>query len=362
MLDTQNKPRFGWPNSRWRSDGSVDYRVLTDLHEIASISSEWDELLATSKCNRAFDCSKWYLATVELLPTLQPLVFTAYRNQNLLGVFPLWLDANRRQARFGDNHREYLDIIAGDGDLEVIRGLLNLSLQENGDYDHLVLESVKYDSNIVRAAKALGLGEVVDGFFAPGKSLKYAFVDLARGYQEYIKTLHSSFQHNLHRFWAKAARDGLVVSELTPVQLRPDALPEVFLSLHMARFGDHSGFKSAKSWIRKLFPALFAERRMRVFALSDRERIVGIDIEMITASGMCSYNGGFLPEMRRYGPGKLLIHKAIQQACLEGLTEFDLGWWGQGYKADWNPARREVGDLRLATNSGLRQNRKVRKT
>lgn len=357
MLDTQNILHSGRQENSPRFHGSVHYRILMDLHEVAYISSEWDELLAISKCNRAFDCSKWYLATVELLPAMRPLVFTAYRNHTLSGVFPLWLDINNRRARFGDNYRDYLDIIAGDGDLEVIRGLLDLALQDNGDYDHLVLESVKGDSNIVQAAKALGLDDVVEGFFLPDKSLSYAVVDLRCGYEAYMKTLGRKFRLNLHRICNRVRRDGLVVRELKPPDWAPELLAETFLSLHLSRFGDRSDFKSAESWVRNLFPALFAEGRMRVFALLEKGRIVGIDLAAVAKSGMYSYPGGFLPEMKKYEPGKLLIHAAIRQACLEGMDEYDLGWWIQDYKAHWRPARQEVSELRLATNSGLRQNR-----
>src|SRR6185503_3661789 len=70
---------------RYRTDSdlsqqvALDYSVLTDLCAIAALSAEWDELLARSRCNRAFSCSKWYLATPYLLPHLEPLVLVARR-------------------------------------------------------------------------------------------------------------------------------------------------------------------------------------------------------------------------------------------------------------------------------------------
>lgn len=342
-------------NNEVRGETAVRYEILTEIEEIRLIASEWDYLLAASRCNLAFSCSKWYLARVELLPVLQPLVFTAYRDQVLAGVLPLWVDSSQREAHCGDDYRDYLDIIAADEDLDVITGLVRLALQGAGNYDRLDLGPVKRDSNFVQGAKALGLGETVDGFFVPGRSLIFAVVDLTGGYEEYMKSLGRKFRLNLHRICNKAERDGLVVRELRPPDLSPELLPEIFLSLHLSRFGAVSDFKSAESWVRKLFPALFAEGRMRVFALLEKGRIVGIDLAAVAKSGMYSYPGGFLPEMGKYDPGKLLIHAAIRQACLEGMDEYDLGWWIQDYKAHWRPAKQEVGDLRLATNSGLRQ-------
>ena len=197
------------------------------LSQVAAIASSWDALLARSRCNKAYSCSKWYLATAELLPKLQPLVFIAQRDHVLSGVLPLWLEASRRLARFGDNYIEHLDIIASDEDSEVITGLLDLALQETGSYDWMVLGSVKHDSNFVKGAKTLGLGAVVDEFFVAGKSLTYAVLDLTRGYDQYMKTLSRNFRRNLHHRWNKAKKDGLIVRELTPADLEPELLPKL---------------------------------------------------------------------------------------------------------------------------------------
>jgi hypothetical protein len=348
MADIQPKTNPGLRQNGCHS-ASPDYKLLTEIHQIEAISSEWDVLLARSRCNRAYSSSKWYLATVELMPKLQPLVFIAYRDRVLSGILPFWLEANRRLARFGDNYLEHLDIIAHDNDSEVISGLLHLALEGTGSYDYLVPGTVLPDSNFVKGAIALGLGHTVDEFFVPGKSLTYAVLDLTRKYDDYMKTLSPGFQHNLHRAYKRATRDGLTIRELTPAELRPELLPDTFLSLHLSRFGDRSDVRSSEPWIRRLFPSLFAEGRIRVFAILKEGRIAAIDLETVTRSGMYGFLGGFLPEIRRYGPGKLLIHKVIQQAYLEGMREYDFGWWGQDYKADWNPAMREVGEIRLAT-------------
>jgi len=343
QVESQSNPKEIGP--RW--SGSIEYRTLTELDQVAWISSEWDALLETSRCNRAYSCSKWYMATVELFPELQPLVFVAYRAGVLAGILPLWLNVSRRLARFGDYYSDHTDIIVPDEDSELSTRLLAYALQGNGSYDRVDLGQVKRDSNCVRAAKALGLTRMIEEFFSPGKCLIYAVLDLTSGYEEYIKTLSRNFRESLCRAARKAENDGMILSELTPAELNPELLPETFLSLHLSRFGENTNFKSSEIWMQKLFPALFSERRLRVFALLDKGRIAGIDLEMVARSGFYSYNGGFLPEVRRYAPGKLLIHKAIQQACIDGMDEYDLGWWSQEYKADWRPGTREIGKLQF---------------
>jgi CelD/BcsL family acetyltransferase involved in cellulose biosynthesis len=333
----------------------LDYSMLTEAGEIASISSEWNALLARSRCNRAFSCSKWYLATPCILPELKPLVLVARRHGTLAGIFPVWLDPHRREAGFPDDHSDHLDIIAADDDMETITGLLSMALRGGAGYSRLSLKHIKPDSNCARGARELGLCPAMDEVFAPQNSLAYAVIGLARGYDEYMKNLSRKFRLNLNRMRSKAQREGVVVRELGPEDLSPESLPELFLALHESRFGKGTSLKSVckspEAWIRHLFPSLFAERRMRVFAVLHQDRIAGLDLATATRTGMYAWNGGFLPEIAHYEPGKLLIHKAIQQCCAEGLPEYDLGWFGQQYKAHWKPAIRYIGELQFNTHS-----------
>jgi hypothetical protein len=197
MADMRLKVDFDSIKDHRELHASLDYKILTEIHQIALISSDWDALLSKSRCNRAFNCSKWYLATVQLFPHLQPLVFVAHRVGVLAGVLPLWLDADKRQARFGDYYSDHQDIIAAEEDSEVIAGLLDFALQSTGAYDLLVPGQIRHDSNYVQAAKSLGLGEVIDEFFSPAKALIYAVVDLRGGYDDYMNTLGRQFRFNL---------------------------------------------------------------------------------------------------------------------------------------------------------------------
>jgi len=342
---------------RYRTDSdlsqqvALDYSVLTDLGAIAALSAEWDELLARSRCNRAFSCSKWYLATPYLLPHLEPLVLVARRCGRIAAILPLWLDIHKKQAGFPDDYSDHLDIIAADEDTDVSVGLLNFAIRQKQHCDKLSLKHIKPDSNCARAARRLGLFR--EEAFAPGKSLPYAVIDLTGGYDNYLGTLSRPFRRQLKRLCGKAQKENIRVLELKPESFSPQSLPAIFLRLHESRFGAGTSLtlvcKSPEKWIYNLFPELFMEQRMRVFVIEIEDLIAGIDLEMVTRSGMYSWNGGFLPEIQQYHPGKLLIHKAIEQCCLEGSTEYDLGWFGQEYKSQWRPGIRQIGELQLHT-------------
>src|SRR5262249_48697117 len=161
-----------------------------------------------------FSCSKWYLATPQLLPHLEPLVLVARRSGMMAGILPLWLDIHKKQAGFPDDYSDHLDIIAADEDTDTLVGLLNFAIRQRQRYDKLSLKHIKPDSNCARAARMLGLFR--EEAFVPGNSLPYAVIDLAGGYDRYISTLSRQFRRQLKRLCGKAQKENITVLELKP--------------------------------------------------------------------------------------------------------------------------------------------------
>ncbi|SRR5579871_6740847 len=326
----------------------VQCEALTDWRDILSLREAWNVLLARSRCHRAFNSAQWYFAVPLMMPELSPLLCIARRAGTLQGILPLWRDQCRQEVRF-DQCCNYIDIIAADDDCEVMTGLLAFALQEASRYGMLSLRGLKRDSNCVRAACALGFSGQVEQGFAAEAGDECAVIDLGIGYEAYLKTFSREFRRSLNRMRHKATADGVVVRELQPEDLTPEHLPAIFLSLHAARFGEASIWLAPRkvAWIQHLFPSLFAERRLRAFAVLFADKITGINLTMVSGSGLYAWNGGFLPEVQRYAPGKLLFDKTIQQCCVESFGEFDLGGAEYQYKAHWRPAIRRVGDLQF---------------
>jgi CelD/BcsL family acetyltransferase involved in cellulose biosynthesis len=285
---------------------------------------------------------------------MRPLVLIARRDRALAGVMPLVIDDSGRKAGFPRNWCDYQDIISYDGDTEVSAGLLDLAISGTGDYDRLSLKRIRRDSNCFQAALSLKPGLDDEDLFLPERMVEYTYVDLARGFDVYRKKILSKkFRHNLRTIRNNAQRRGIAVRELGPDDLDPEKIAEVFLSLHLSRFGAHTALRASVSFLHKLFPPLFAEMRMRVFALLNGARIIGMHVAMVGKDSLFGWNGGFLPEAAGLSPGSLVLEEAIRQACLSGFKEYDFGWGDQEYKAQWTTNAREVGELEFATRNYL---------
>jgi CelD/BcsL family acetyltransferase involved in cellulose biosynthesis len=329
---------------------AISFQALTTLREVEEIAPEWEALLQLSICNRAFSSPVWFIAACRHQPEASLEVIVARRGRSLAGVLPLLVHPPSRRAEIPTIWNDYNDMVAGRNDHEIMTGLLEHGLQETRDCDTIAFHRIRYDSNCLHAVRSL----------LPEQELKqlliedeYYYVPLFSSYEEYLGRLKKKFLGNLLVVKSKA-QDKAFVRELLPSELSPERLPDVFLALHLARFGTKTPFTDSpdQAFLRYLLPRLFASGALRVFALLRQEEIVAINLCMVGPESLCGWNGGFLPEAQQWSPGTLLIDAAIHHACDAGLAEYDLMQGDEDYKKRWGTDVRAVGSIEIRTNRG----------
>ncbi len=338
-------------STRPTSAGQITYQVLGTLTDVEAISAEWDSLLSHSPCNRAFSCAKWFLASCSLDRSLNPYVIIARRGAALAGLLPLVLVKDHEAATlatFPSELSDYNDIIARQDDDAVALGLLTYAGACRDDYQRVVLSRLRLDSNCARAAELFEPEGKSQRVFQTRSGCQY--IDLASSYEDYLLTRSRNFRKSLNRAQRDAAKHNLIIRELTPEQFSPCGLAEDFLNLNLDRWGADSyyGTPFVQAFVRKLLPDLFKEGRMRAFALLAGERLLGLDLCMVGANSLCSWNGGFLSEAARWSPGKLLIAAGIRHAYRMNMAEYDLLRGAETYKASWANCYRDLGWLEIA--------------
>jgi CelD/BcsL family acetyltransferase involved in cellulose biosynthesis len=324
---------------------NITYQVLDTFPDVEAIAAEWDLLLDQSPCNRAFSCSRWFLVSCSLNQSISPHVIVARRGGAIMGVLPLVLIDDSRVATLASESSDYNDIVSIEGDYSVLVGLLEHAISLGGSYERVVLSRVRRDSNCFRAAEILEREGSIQPVFQTTGTCPY--VDLSLSYEEYLRTRSKSFRKSLRRAQRNAESSNIAVRELDPTHFPPGRLPEEFLSLNLDRWGAKSYYRSTfvESFVLKLLPDLFSQRRMRAFALMKEERLLGLDLCMVGANSLCSWNGGFLSEAARCSPGKLLIDAGIRQAYAGKFEEYDLMRGDEAYKKSWANNTREIGSL-----------------
>lgn len=323
----------------------ISLNSLTSFPLINAIYDEWNSLLSESVCNRGFSSPAWFLAACEAQPELTPCVLTIRCNRKLIGILPLAI--RNATAEFPSAMSNYNDMITSCNDASyndrVACELLRYAVSPEQAYSRVDLRWIRSSSNLARALRALP--ELRECFQS---DREYSFIALSEPYEHYLASKSRIFRKGLVRYSRKASNSGIRVQEISPRELLSADLPDIFLRLHLARFGEESAFHK-QPWnermIRLALPALFIDGNIRVFALIRGSEIIAIDICMAGSDSLCTWNGGYTPEVECWSPGRLLIDAGIRAAYASGLKEYDLLRGLQPWKAAWANRTRSVGRI-----------------
>ena len=321
----------------------TSYEVLTELSAVELIASEWNSLLAKSSCNLAFSSAQWFIANCRLNPNVEPHVIIARRDDALVGILPLVREGT--VATFPDDESDYNDMVTVRDDTATMTGLLDHALSAAAGYRRLILPRLRDDSNCTRAAQILKRPGDLDQPYRSDTTCPY--IRLLSSYEEYLGTRSKNFRTSLPQAHNYAERHGVRARELEPESFSSDCLSDIFLSLHLNRFAERTSLSSpiAQAFVREVFPSLFAERRLRAFALYEADSITAINVCMVGANSLCLWNGGFTQAAARWSPGKLLISAGIRRAIALNLTEYDFLRGAETYKSRWANDARDIGQL-----------------
>jgi CelD/BcsL family acetyltransferase involved in cellulose biosynthesis len=330
----------------------VTFEVLRERSSIRGLAAEWDALLATSSCNRAFGSSAWTCGWFEVFDEFEPHIVVARHAGRVLGLLPLAVSPGGDAVLSLCDWSDYNDIIATGDDRQMAAALLDWTLAEKRPFRQLVVRRVRRDSCLAWALSLFPGGGTLDACFEGGQHAQY--VDLTGGFEEYLRGRSKGFRKGLAKATRRARQDGLVVRELTPESDRPEDLPAGFLAVHSARFPEKSCFRSdrARRFLERVLPILFVEGRVRAFGVFADKRLVALDLCLSSPKGLCLWNGGFTADVAGYSPGTLLMDQELRQVASEGLLELDLLRGEQDWKKRWATGRHQLGLIALGGASG----------
>jgi CelD/BcsL family acetyltransferase involved in cellulose biosynthesis len=316
--------------------GKLEYRIYSNLSEIAGIGRQWDDLLKLSSCNRAFGSLEWYLASCRLQSSLKPYLVTAARGPECICVLPLALDLQNGLAIFPHLENDYNDALVRGHDPATVARLLQYALFEGTACRRIRLAKIRPDSQCTKAAALLDSNPHIE--YRSHDMKLYRFISLPPTFDQYLSSRGKLFRRNVRRALRNDDENGLVIREVHPQDLHPQQLPEVFLQLILDRHRTKCAFDDpqTRSFVREVLPALFRRGSLRAFAMLDQKRIVAIDLYLSAWDGLVAWNGGFSAAVKHRSPGTALIAFAIQQAIAMRLEDLDFGEGEEAYKQNWS--------------------------
>jgi hypothetical protein len=239
-------------------------------------------------------------------------------------------------------------VVAGTTAPELIADLLSYALANAEGCHRMVLSRLRPDSHCAQAVPLLRAGSK---FKCDWREIdRYGRACLPESFDSYLNSRSKAFRKDIRRAFHDLEKDGLALRELDPDTFPASSIPELLITLCVARHGDRCSFiqtPSKEAFPRYVLPPLFRKRHIRAFALLEGERVLGLDLCAASTGGLATWNGGFVPEIKRYSPGTALFAFGIQQAIASGLREFDFMRGPQAYKSNWTNNNYGMSELEL---------------
>ena len=96
-------------------------------------------------------------------------------------------------------------------------------------------------------------------------------------------------------------------------------------------------------FITQLLPVLLKEKSLVASVITKGQECFALDICVVGANSLGTWNGGFQEEVAPFSPGSLLLLEGIRQCYQMGFGEFDLMRGQEAYKQRWASDDRKIG-------------------
>ena len=329
--------------------GKLQFKIYSDLSDVAGLSRQWDKLLAESSCNRAFGSMEWYLASCRVQSSLTPYLVTATLGSEIACMLPLARNFQNGTMVFPHFANDYNDILIKGSNAVLAADLLKYALSLQTDCRRIILSKLRPDSSCARILHCFKGDPNIE--CQQRETEVYSYIQLPGTFDEYLASRSKLSRRNIKYALRKADANGLTIRELFPEEFDPSGIAETFIRLILDRQNEKCLFRlsHAQSFVQEVLPSLFARGRMRVFATFKKDRIMAIDLYFVTGNGLIAWNGGFCTEIERLSPGTALIAFGIQQAIAMGIREFDFGDGDEEYKEHWVNRTYTIGTMELVS-------------
>jgi CelD/BcsL family acetyltransferase involved in cellulose biosynthesis len=325
----------------------VDFRVLRTSGELESIEPTWRTLWLSDSNATPFQSPAWLLPWVRQFgqPDLRTILVS--RSRAPIGLLPFYVyrdphTSTRKLLLLGAGTSDYLDgIFAPVCTAEHIREAVQV-LDENRDWNIAALTQLRAGSRLLQA-------------LAPNHQ-PFATETCSRMPALPVAGLPRKIRQNVNYNRNRAHRQGTLEFTLAS---HSDCLElfQVLVRQHTDRWRERgaSGVLSdprVLAWHRQAIPLLAREGLLRLSALRHNGEIIATMYALIDPPGrpartLYVYLPAFSRRHATLSPGTLLLAKAIEHACANGVEAVDLLRGDEPYKQLWHSEKTPTWGLEL---------------
>jgi CelD/BcsL family acetyltransferase involved in cellulose biosynthesis len=325
--------------------------VIDDLERFNSIATEWDRLVDRSGVERLFLSHAWLRTWWEAFGANKELhILTVRMAEELVGAAPMirsveWIYGLKMDlvASMYNPHTPRFDFVITNGLNEAVYRAIWNHLCHRTSCDMVVLRQIPDNSPTLPAIERLA---TADGWFS-GQWITppSPYIPLNCAYEELVGRLKGGYRYNLRKRYERLSKIGPIDVEVIAERQHVREAMEDGLRIEAAAWKGQEGTAIISNPAVREFYVRLAERQADLGQL--RLTFLRVGGKRISFTyGLCSQKKvyavkiGYDPKYHTYSPGNMHLNLILEEACAEGIAEYDFLGVDDEWKLDWTRTAR----------------------
>ena len=336
--------------------------VISDAARFYGLEREWNDLIARSSTEDPFLTYTWLRTWWESFGKDHQLhLITVKAGEKLVAAAPMMRTKLRMYGVTTDTiasiynpHTPRFDfVIAGGAPREIIHKLIWRELSSAGA-GMVVLRQVLQTSDTLPTIERLAKNdEWSTGWWTAPRS---PYIPLKCTHSELLARLKGGYRYNLRKRYERLGKLGPIdVEIITDKSAVPEAMKDGLRIEAAAWKGDSGTALLSDPDVTAVYTRL-AERQadlgnLRLSFLRLNGKRISFSFILRSPRVLYGVKIGYDPEYHTYSPGNMLLNLVLQDACENGLEEYDFLGIDDDWKFDWTKETRTYQWLFLFPNS-----------
>ena len=326
--------------------------AISDEEGFKNLRKEWMVLFADSHCNEAFLSWEWLFAWWSCHKAGKYLwLITVRRNTKLAGIAPLMLVKVKKHGcsfrvltNLGEPDNDISNVIACEGDEEVIKAICNYLAARQTEWDALVLHEVYECSRNIRAfIKEFGRKR----YAILTRRENHHYLPIQTDWHSYFERLPHALTGYLHHHIDKAKKSGEVRFEVyTGKNLKWEHFEMLFTISKKSRYAYLYKPECEHEFARKLLE-LTGGQGLELDILYLNQAPVSFNFGFNLAGRHEGWRRAFDQTYSKVGVGTIMSKYLIKSLFDRQFVEFDFLRGLEAYKREWDPTEREFMEVRI---------------
>lgn len=325
--------------------------IVSDYGTFLALEPAWNALAESSGINHPFLSHAWMRAWWECFGSGKALQIVVVRaGPEVLAIAPLMIGPARlyglpvrRLGSISNDHTPRFDFIVTGRPEEVYREIWMQLMTSRERWDIVELCQLPEGSRTLSELPTLAARDR----FLPGtwRSDDSPYVPLGDGWDRYIMSLSHNHRAKLRKRLRRLARIGSVELETVATERGVGIALEEGLRMEAAGWKTGAGtailcHPPLRRFYLDLARATARAGSLRLIFLKVGARRIAFSYALCEANRLYVLKAGYDPGYAEYSPYNLLCYLVLQDACRQGLVEYDFLGASEDWKLHWTRERR----------------------